>query len=233
MKPFLVTCEHASNAIPVRYQHACKGYRNLCQTHRAYDRGAYNVYRQFLALPGSRGIAATVSRLLIDVNRSLHHRNLFSRCIRTCPPALKQEIIARYYEPYRAAVKAHVQAGIRSHGQVIHVSIHTFTPVLRGRRRQTDIGLLYDPSRPREKELSRWYATALCTCFPQLTVRFNYPYQGTADGITSWLRTEFPRKAYYGIEMEINQAFLTRSFHVWRHIAPTLATLFRDALDAL
>ena len=41
-----------------------------------------------------------------------------------------------------------------------------------------------------------------------MKVRFNYPYKGTSDGLTTTLRKKFgPR--YVGIEIEINQKLLS------------------------
>ena len=39
---------------------------------------------------------------------------------------------------------------------------------------------------------------------PELSVRFNYPYLGKADGFPTYLRKLFPDN-YSGIELEVNQ----------------------------
>ena len=42
----------------------------------------------------------------------------------------------------------------------------------------------------------------------QFKIRFNYPYLGKADGLTTYLRKKFPAN-YTGIELEINQKYAT------------------------
>jgi len=57
--------------------------------------------------------------------------------------------------------------------RVIHVAVHSFTPTLRGVRRNADVGLLYDPARPGELALARrWRAVrsgTSCTACRQST----------------------------------------------------------------
>jgi predicted N-formylglutamate amidohydrolase len=71
--------------------------------------------------------------------------------------------------------------------------------------RNTDLGLLYDPSRRREVALCRGWKEILSEAAPELRVRFNYPYRGGADGLTTCLRRRFPEGSYVGIELEMNQ----------------------------
>ena len=44
-----------------------------------------------------------------------------------------------------------LRAAVAARKQVLHVAVHSFTPVLHGERRNADVGLLYDPARPRER----------------------------------------------------------------------------------
>src|SRR5690606_17272375 len=75
----LITCEHATNAIPKRYtSHFSKNWLQLLQTHRGYDIGALSVAKALARKFRTKVIAAKVSRLLIDCNRSLHHQRVFS-----------------------------------------------------------------------------------------------------------------------------------------------------------
>jgi hypothetical protein len=61
---------------------------------------------------------------------------------------------------------------------VLHLSCHRFTPKLRGVRRTTDIGLLFDPARPAEAAFCRRWRTAILAQGPRLRVRYNDPYPG-------------------------------------------------------
>ncbi len=92
--------------------------------------------------------------------------------------------------------------------RALHISVHSFTPVLRGVRRSADIGLLYDSRRILEKELVKSWLWTLSLESPH-RVRRNYPYLGRSDGFTTALRRQFPAARYLGIELEINQRLLT------------------------
>ena len=57
---------------------------------------------------------------------------------------------------------------------------------------------------------------------PELRVRYNYPYRGDSDGLTTWLRKKHPAARYLGIEIEINQRLVgTRG---WRSFQDSIAT---------
>ncbi|MGB3649431.1 MAG: hypothetical protein WA992_12975, partial [Desulfobulbales bacterium] len=89
-----------------------------------------------------------------------------------------------------------------------HISLHSFVPVKSGKVRKADIGLLYDPARKIEKNISRFLAGLLQQKVVSLRIRRNYPYLGKTDGFTSFLRKKYSAKFYAGIEIEINQALL-------------------------
>jgi predicted N-formylglutamate amidohydrolase len=114
--------------------------------------------------------------------------------------------------------------------RVVHVAVHSFTPSLRGVRRNADLGLLYDPARSGELALARRWRAALREVAPELCVRMNYPYRGTSDGIQTELRRRFGARDYVGIEIEVNQKHLTprapSRARVVRAVEASLARLF-------
>jgi len=113
--------------------------------------------------------------------------------------------------------------------RVIHISSHSFTPEFNGRVRNADVGLLYDPRRRREAALcTRWQAV-LAAIAPELRVRRNYPYAGKGDGLASYLRRRFPRGAYIGIELEINQRIVRAGGRRWAALRGALIDSLRTA----
>jgi predicted N-formylglutamate amidohydrolase len=153
-------------------------------------------------------VAATVSRLLVDLNRSVGNRALYSDATRALSPALHAQILARHYLPYRTEVETIVASAVGAGRRVVHVSSHSFTPVLDGSVRNADIGLLYDPARPGERALCARWAAVLAPAIAPLHVRRNYPYQGRNDGLTLHLRRRYSAPNYVGVELEINQKHL-------------------------
>lgn len=229
----LVTCEHGGNRIPARYRNLFEGHEALLETHRGYDAGALVMARDLAEAFEAPLFVSTVSRLLIDLNRSPGHPNLYSEATRTAPLAVRREILEAHYLPYRSRVEAAIDKEIATGRRVAHLSSHSFTPVLDGAVRDADIGLLYDPSRRGEVALCRRWQAALKEIAPALRVRRNYPYRGTSDGFTAYLRKRFAERDYAGIELEINQQRVAAGGKGWRELRRQLILSLQQALTAL
>jgi len=202
----LLTCEHGGNSVPPRYRHLFRRYARMLAGHRGHDIGALDCARQLSRYLDAPLFHATTTRLLVDLNRSLHHRAVFSEVTRGLPDIERTAIIEKYYLPYRHRVEQAVAEALRQGLQVMHWSIHSYTPVLDGERRTAELGLLYDPRRRWEAAICRALKSRLDSVAPSLHVRRNYPYRGTADGFTVYLRRCFPAARYAGIEIEFNQS---------------------------
>lgn len=199
----IISCEHAVNAIPKTYAPYFVDAQPLLNTHYGVDFGAMNVAKKLSQALSCPLFLAPTSRLLIEYNRSLHHPRCFSEVTKTLPPLMKKDLIDRYYTPYRNHILTAVKNGIQQQETVLHLSIHSFTPEIHGKKRNNDIGLLYDPKRTQEYKLARlWRA---CLSPYGYRVRMNYPYLGTSDGLVTALRKQFSQTQYIGFEIEINQ----------------------------
>jgi predicted N-formylglutamate amidohydrolase len=228
---FLVTCEHGGNRIPPRYRPLFTGFEALLDSHRGHDPGALGLARQLARALGAPLFVSTTSRLLIDLNRSTGHPRLHSEATRDAPAAVRRAILQAYYLPYRARVEGEIAAAVARGRRVIHVSSHSFTPVLGGVVRNADIGLLYDPRRPGEIDLCRRWQAALGRVAPALKVRRNYPYTGRSDGFTAYLRRRFSAGEYLGIELEVNQKHAARGGPRWRALRQQVIDALRQALS--
>jgi predicted N-formylglutamate amidohydrolase len=91
---------------------------------------------------------------------------------------------------------------------VLHVAMHSFTPELHGELRNADIGILYHSGFPGDRAVGERWHQILRRQAPELRVRRNYPYLGRSDGLHADLRRRFGSEAYWGIELEANQALL-------------------------
>jgi predicted N-formylglutamate amidohydrolase len=227
---FLVTCEHGGNRIPSRYLSLFSKHEALLSTHRGYDAGALRLARELSGALRAPLYASTVSRLLIDLNRSISHPRVYSEVTRAASATVRQEIFQRYYQPYRTKVETQIAQAVADGNRVIHISCHSFTPELDGKTREADIGLLYDPARPGEQALCQRWRNALRLLDPALTVRLNYPYAGTSDGFTTALRQRLPGDIYLGIEVEINQQHVLEGPRHWRDVRRTVIEALRLAL---
>jgi len=226
----VVTCEHGGNRIPAEYEGYFRGWRRILATHRGFDAGALVMARQLAIVLDAPLVASTVSRLLIDLNRSLDNRDVWSDASRALSPVVQQRILRRHYTPYRQRVAAIIHAAIARRRRVLHLSSHSFTPVLDGAVRMADVGLLYDPARPHEAALAARWKSAVSAAAPHLRVRRNYPYAGKNDGLTSSLRRQFPKERYVGIEIELNQALVAGDPRRWRQIRSTVISTLQAAM---
>ena len=219
----LLTCEHASASIPASLAPLFQGEEALLSSHRGFDPGAKPVYEALRAfLRPAYAAEGAYSRLVIELNRSEGHPSLFSSFTRSLPTLERKALLEGIWRPYREETASFIRRALaeKPGSQVLHLSIHSFTPVLDGIERNAEIGLLYDPSRQAEKVLAQEWQLRLCRANPNLRVRLNYPYRGNADGHTTALRRQFgPR--YLGFEIEMKQDWL--SCHDPEEVARLLA----------
>lgn len=215
----MLTCEHASNRLPAAFKKFVP--TNVQGTHRAYDIGALKVFRKLVKFAKPEfSCEGKFSRLFVDLNRTITNKSAFSEYygeLETSDKAAAEKVkteATAYWKEYRANVERFVTQNIGKGSKaagnkgatIVHLGIHSFTPALNGKPRNTDIGILYDPKRPQERAYANVIKDEIKRLYPHMKVRFNYPYKGTSDGLTTSLRKKFgPR--YVGIEIEINQKF--------------------------
>jgi predicted N-formylglutamate amidohydrolase len=228
----VVTCEHGGREVPQEHVALFSGRDSLLASHRGWDAGAFELARELATAFGAPLYASDTTRLLIDLNRSIGHRQLFSEVTRPLSPAQRREIVDRYYRPHRQTVEGQVARQIVQGHRVIHVASHSFTPMLGGVPRQADVAWLYDPRRPGEALFAQAWMLALAKLAPELRLRRNYPYQGRADGLTASLRKHHSDAEYVGIELEVNQSFVDQGGAVWERLRTTLVDSLKKALAA-
>ena len=215
----MLTCEHASNRLPATFKKFVP--TNVQGTHRAYDIGALKVFRKLVKFAKPEfSCEGKFSRLFVDLNRTITNKSAFSEYygeLETSDKAAAEKVkteATAYWKEYRANVERFVTQNIGKGSKaagnkgatIVHLGIHSFTPVLNGKPRNTDIGILYDPTRPQERAYANVIKDEIKRLYPHMKVRFIYPYKGTSDGLTTSLRKKFgPR--YVGIEIEMNQKF--------------------------
>ncbi len=206
---WILTCEHGGHRVPARWRHLFVGAEDVLRSHRGWDRGALCTLRTLAPEIADAVFYSTTTRLLVDLNRSVHHRSVFSEFTRHLAATERSEILRRHYIPFRRRVAATIARWRQAGDTVIHISVHSFTPVLDGQVRNADVGLLYDPGSDLETTVCRQWRRWLEEAAPGCRVRLNYPYRGTADGFTKWLRREHA-VGYAGIELELNEGNVGR-----------------------
>jgi predicted N-formylglutamate amidohydrolase len=150
--------------------------------HIAWDIGAEGVARLLSRLIDAPLVLQRYSRLVYDCNRPPESAAAMPVVSETTHIPGNENLraedklarIAAIYRPFHAAVSAVLDARA-AHGQAVSVvSIHSFTPVYKGKRRDFELGILHD----RDTRL----ADMLVKGFPKTDVRRNEPY-GPKDGV--------------------------------------------------
>ncbi|HEX2137453.1 MAG TPA: N-formylglutamate amidohydrolase [Microvirga sp.] len=182
----LVLCDHASNAVPPEF-----GDLGLpaveFQRHIAYDIGAAAVTRALARHLHAPAILTRFSRLVIDPNRGRDDPTLVMRLSdgAVVPGNARvdddevQRRIARFYDPYDAAIADAVDRGIRAGHPPCIVTVHSFTPTWRGSPRPWHVGILWDADDRFARPLLEGLAAE-----PGLAVGDNEPYDGALSGDT-------------------------------------------------
>jgi len=180
----LFVCDHAANAVPEGYNLGLAA--DLLASHIAYDIGAAAVTRDLAARFAATAILASWSRLLIDLNRGEDDPTLVMKLSDGCVipgnrDAGPDEIARRiniFHAPYHAAIAAEIAASGAA-GQVpVLISIHSFTPVWKGRKRKWQVSVLSD----RDRRLADPLLARLSAA--GLTAGDNEPYAGGLEGDT-------------------------------------------------
>jgi predicted N-formylglutamate amidohydrolase len=216
--------------VPARYVRLFAGAARVLDSHRGLDYGALEVARAFGRRLGVAPFTATTTRLVVDLNRAPYHPNVFSEYTRVLAREQRAAAMAAHYWPYRNAVEGAVDDAVAAGCAVLHVSSHSFTPVLHGEARNCDVGFLYDPARSDEvRFIDAWY-DAVRAAAPGLVLRRNYPYRGISDALVTHLRRRHGEREYSGVELEVNQKHV--GGRGWRRLVSMLATTLAIAVRA-
>ena len=202
---FLISAEHASRHVPKPWQSLFAGHRFVLASHRGWDPGSGELARALAAALDAPLLEGRFTRLLVDLNRSAGHPRHFSEFTRGLPAAEKRELVERYWQPHWDCYRQYLES---LPGQIIHIACHSFSPEMDGKTRRTDIGLLYDPSRPLEAQFCRTLGAALRSRLPELAVHMNQPYRGVSNGMGQQHRRDYDDSRLITLELEINQRLI-------------------------
>jgi predicted N-formylglutamate amidohydrolase len=178
--PVLLLCDHASRAVP-----RCLGQLGLDDAlllrHIGWDIGAAEVTRHLSRRFDAPAVMTGYSRLVIDCNRAPGDKQSIPeisdgvRVPGNCGISRDEAERRRraLFDPYHAAVDAAI-GRFRESGRVPAIlSIHSCTPVMKGRERPWHIGVLHD----RDKRIAGPLMKALAAR-GDLCVGDNKPYSG-------------------------------------------------------
>jgi predicted N-formylglutamate amidohydrolase len=208
LQEVVVTVEHASTTVPKELAQLFAGQSKLLRTHRAFDEGARELAEGLAKAWQAPLLQGEYTRLVVDLNRSVGHRGVFSEFTRKLDRTERRRLLQEYHLPYKQAVLEQIVPRLAK-GPVLHLSVHSFVPVLHGKVRRVDVGLLLDPQSPLELSLAQSLEQAWQSFDPSLIIGVNTPYRGTSDALVTGLRRWLPVQGYAGLEIELNQRLLS------------------------
>ncbi|WP_237153137.1 N-formylglutamate amidohydrolase [Oryzibacter oryziterrae] len=150
--PFVLVVDHASNHVPQHWADLGLDGEVLLR-HVAWDPGAKDVGLFLAEQLDAPMVAATISRLVVDLNRPLGSATMMPEIGEDTPIPGNMGITAEdlalrietIYEPYHQALAAVVQQQAeRCGGKIAVIAIHSFTPVFKGQARHLHVGVLFD-----------------------------------------------------------------------------------------
>lgn len=208
--PLVITCEHASNRIP-RPLSTTTDDRAWLATHWGWDIGARTVSRELVRRSRSHAVLARFSRLLCDPNRPPTHRDFIRKDTEgwqlTFNRTLDEEQVAwrqaQYFDAYHTAVDSAIRTRMArpGGGDVVLLSVHSFTPIWNGRMREMDMGVLFDKFEPIAQRLGEeltkeGFRTAL-----------NEPYSAL-DGLNYAVSRHGTAHGLVYLELEVSQSLI-------------------------
>ncbi len=213
---YIVICDHASNYIPDEYDNLNLDDDTL-KTHIAYDIGAKEVASNIANHLQCPLIMSDFSRLLIDANRGIDDPTLIMKIsdgtiiqgnknisyLAGCEEKMKR--IKSYYNTYHNKISDIINLSIEREVFPAIISIHSFTPVFNGKKRLTDLGILWDS----DDRLPNIFFQYLRLNNKDINIGDNKPYSGRMKNDT--LHKHGTKKGIANILIEIRQDLILDS----------------------
>ncbi|WP_170475916.1 N-formylglutamate amidohydrolase [Ruegeria arenilitoris] len=198
----VVVCEHASNRVPGFLDNMGLS-RDALRTHIAWDPGALSVARGIAGSMCASLVFGGVSRLVYDCNRPPDADDAMpSQSEDITIPANarmtqkeKSNRVTEVYHPFFSVLSNEIAKNRET--LELMVTIHSFTPVFRGKTRTVELGLLHGKD-------ARFAEAMLATRpVPQpYTIRLNEPYSA-ADGVAHTLDVHAVQNDLLNVMIEI------------------------------
>jgi predicted N-formylglutamate amidohydrolase len=201
---FLIVCDHAGNRVPAALGTLGLGESDLTR-HIAWDPGALELSELLSEALDAKLIRQTYSRLVVDCNRGPDAADAIASVSdgtmvpgnQALSPIDRAARFAEIHEPYQSAIASAISA------DTVIVSIHSFTPEMKGVKRPWEVGVLHHLGNTN-------FALAVLASLNEmidLPVGDNQPY--AMDGIDYTV----PRHAYPAglpyVEIEVRQDILS------------------------
>ncbi len=223
--PAVLVCEHASRFIPA----ALNGLglsEAAANSHAAWDIGALDLSQALMRTLDAPLVASGISRLAYDCNRPPEAASAIpvQSEVFTIPgnadltARQRAARVAGIYEPFRALLR---QVLDQHPVPPLMITIHSFTPVFNGVRRETELGILHDS----DARAAHMLLDSVQR-HTKLNAALNQPYSAS-DGVTHTLRTMAQTRGLANVMLELRNDLIDHPEGV-DAIAAQLGPLLHD-----
>ena len=180
--PLLILVDHASNYIPSKYKDLGLS-KDLIESHIAYDLSILKLSKRINNMMKSDIVFGECSRLIIDLNRglkdptlipSISDKKLILRNIAISSKELNFRKF-KFYNNYHSKI----DEIIKKKKIKLIISMHSFNPYFKGKKRKTEIGILSNEDRRYSDLLIQYMSIS-----KKYKIGDNVPYKGDLKGDT-------------------------------------------------
>jgi predicted N-formylglutamate amidohydrolase len=208
--PVVLICEHAGKVIPKSLGSLGLPPEELTR-HIAWDIGAEAVARGLAQALDAPLVLQRYSRLAYDCNRppeSPDAMPVMSETTRipgneNLAPEARLARIRSIYRPFHDAVSRFLDQRAAEGAASLLVTMHSFTPTYKGKRRHLDLGVLHD----RDARLAD-LVLGLAGRLKDIVVKRNEPY-GPEDGVCHTLNLHGGARGLYHVMLEIRNDLIS------------------------
>ena len=122
-KSVLVSCEHATCAVPGGQRAIFEGREDELHSLAGWEPGALNLAQGFAMAHRTPLVHGEITRLLIDLEADEDGR--LSKYASELSEQTRERFVERMWKGYRATLRQRIEEDLRRHDAVIHVLAHT------------------------------------------------------------------------------------------------------------
>ena len=216
MTSYLITCNHATCAIPEANRELFKGSEDLVTSTKGWEPGSLNLAQGLAMKLSTPLIHGDVTRLLIDLDETGDKR--WSNISSQLPEATREKLVTRHQSKFRQAINLRLTEDFKRYENTIHLIIHT-APIADGKITFEYIG----------SNLAQNISDAAVKKLPSTEVdSSSLPLQGKTPFI-EWMLKTYDSPKYGIIRITVSQSFFMKSIPMrWETIKKSLIKAIAD-----
>jgi hypothetical protein len=123
MTSFLITCCHATCAIPEAQRELFAGQEELVTSPEGWEPGALNLAQGLAMKLSTPLVHGEVTRLILDIEKTGEEQ--FSEFSMKIPEPTRTRLADRLNEKFRHAIDVKLEEDLKRHDTIIHIDVHT------------------------------------------------------------------------------------------------------------